>query len=419
MTMFGMLDCNNFYVSCERVFNPNLYYRPVVVLSNNDGNIIARSEEAKELGIPMGAPFHRWKSFCAERSVTVCSSNYELYGDMSFRVMHILQTFAEEFEFYSIDEAFFTCRSDENLLTNIHALRHAILKNVGIPVSIGIASTKTLAKVANHIAKQKRQSYIFDLTCLALQDEILKNLTVDKIWGVGDQVTKRLHKLSIMTARQLRDYDEHRIRMHFNVSIQKTVFELRGISCYPIKKARLRDEIITSRSFGSGLSRLTDLHEAITHFASIASIKLRNQACNAGSIFIFLHTNFFDPRKKQYGNICGLKFVTPTADTRHIAYVARFCMNNIYKEGFEFHRAGVILTDLIPKHIHQHDLFTQFDHAKSQSLMQMIDRIQQRFGKRKLFFCGEGMHQEWAPKTNYLSQSYTTRWDALPKVGTH
>lgn len=358
-TLFALVDCNNFYASCERVFNPKLEGKPIVVLSNNDGCIVARSNEAKQLGIPMGAPFHQWNKLIKEHSVHVFSSNYEFYGDMSHRVMTILEHFCPDIERYSIDEAFLSLSglAWKDLSDYTSEIRQTIKQWTGLPVAIGFAPTKTLAKVANYIAKKKTPTGIYDLCDKAKQDEILADFPVEELWGVGSRIAARLKNFDIHTAKELRDFDQKTLRKEFSVVMERLIQELRGISCLPLESVQPRKQIMSSRSFGNLLTELESIEEAISHYAAKACIKLRSQKSRAGGIYVFLHTNHFRENEKQYGNCITLNFLEPTSDSSYVIKMAKEGLRKIYRKGYRYHKAGLMLLDISSTTIKQHDFF--------------------------------------------------------------
>lgn len=413
MSIFALIDCNNFYASCERVFNPSLERKPIVVLSNNDGCVIARSNEAKKLSIPMGAPFFKWESFCKKNNVAVFSSNYELYGDMSKRVMTIIKQNCPQVEIYSIDEAFLSLENlgIKNILAYALTLKNQIKTDTGIPVSIGIAQTKTLAKIANHIAKNTTG------VCHLTEKDVslLQTFPVNKIWGIGHQLAKRLKNLNIHTALDLRNANPNYLRTHFSVTVEKIVYELRGTSCLTLELVQPRKQIISSRSFGKKITTLNDLEEAISHYTAIATNKLRIQNSLASGIGVFLHTHLFNDFEKPYENDIYFSFPIPTNDTRYIIRIAKKCIQTLYKKGYRYHKAGLILLDLIPQAQQQIDLFTSFC-EKSNNLMKTIDLINKEHGKNTIFYCAEGIKRNWQIKKERCSPRYTTRWSEILTV---
>ncbi len=412
MAVFLLVDCNNFYASCQRVFNPKLENRPVVVLSNNDGCVIARSNQAKDLGIPMGAPYFQYRSFCETHKVAVFSSNYELYGDFSQRVMSLLRKFCDNVEVYSIDEAFLRFESSDEL--NIMNLCETIRQNIkmwtGIPVSIGIGTSKTLAKAANLVAKRQTTSGIFDLRNSAQQDSILMQLEVSKIWGIGSRIAKRLAKLNITHAQQLRDSSDAWIREHFGVTVQRTILELRGISCLNLETCKPKKNIISSRSFSSTLTRIEDLEEALSQFVAIACQRLRKQESKAQGIYVFLQTNPFTA-EKFYNNGILCSFAEPTADTSFIIQAAKRYLKKIYLPQLHYKKMGVMLTDLIASKNQQYDLFIKTNQQeKKDILMHTLDHIQDRMGRKSIFIAAQGTNQKWQTQSRQKSPCYTTQW---------
>ncbi|RDI42093.1 Y-family DNA polymerase [Aquicella lusitana] len=412
--MFALVDCNNFYVSCERAFNPRLEKKPVIILSNNDGCIISRSNEAKKLGIPMGAPFYQWKLFCNRHQVHVFSSNYELYGDMSRRVMALLGEFNQEMEIYSIDEAFLWLQKNMTLQEMLF-LRHKIKTCTGIPISIGVGQTKTLAKAANQIAKTCSDSDIFFIYP-AQQNIHLATLPVERIWGIGHNLAKELKKLNIDTAKHLCDADLAMLRLNFSVSLEKTVRELKGEPCLRLEKHQPRKRIISSRSFGKAVTDLVELEEAISHYTNIAAEKLRKQQSVASAIYVFIQTNAFSNKQAQYGNGVMFSLPTPTADTRYLVSIAKKCLRHIYKKGYRYHKTGVMLLDIHQHKIRQFDMFMEVIDQKGERVMQAMDTINAAMGKNTVFLAAEGIKREWVIKCDKRSPRYTTRWQELPRV---
>lgn len=412
--LFALVDCNNFYVSCERAFNPYLENKPVVVLSNNDGCIISRSNEAKKLGIPMGAPYFKWKYFCAQHQVKIFSSNYELYGDMSRRVMDILKQFSVETEIYSIDEAFLRLPIMVEH-TELAALRLQVKRQTGIPISIGIAKTKTLAKMANQLAKNNSVG-VFSLVEKEKYQHYFATFPVQKIWGVGDRLAEKLNALGLDTAGKLYKADAKMIRHHFSVTLEKTIQELQDIPCIELEYSPQRKQIISSRSFGKLVTELEDLEEAISYYTQIAALKLRKQRCVTSALYVFLQTNIFREKKPQYGNCMMFPFPVPTADARYLVRIAKKCVKKIYRQGYQYHKAGVMLLDISPQTVKQYDLLLDVDDTKSEQLMSAMDNINKRMGKNTIFLAAEGIQRDWMIKCEKRSPRYTTRWGELLKV---
>jgi DNA polymerase V len=417
MPVFALCDANNFYASCERVFNPALENRPVAVLSNNDGCIIARSNEVKALGIPMGAPWHQYKALCAQHQVTVFSSNYALYGDMSARVMRCLATFTPNIEIYSIDEAFLLLNGFESshLVRYAEEMRQIVRQWTGIPISVGIGPTKTLAKIANLIAKKRTTSGVFDLCDRTGQDHVLPTITVGEIWGIGRRWAAKLKGLGIHTAADLREAKPAVIRQELNVVGEHIVHELRGIACLELEAIEPKKTLMVSRSFRHLVIAEPILLEAISAYAARASEKLRQQRSHCGGLSVFLQTNQFRP-SPQYKNSCVWSFDCVTNDTREIMHAARRCLSALFKPGFEYHKCGVMLLDIAPDTFIQNNLFQPKDHQRCDALMATIDRINQRMGSGTLRFAAQGMRGDWQMKQQWRSPRYTTRLKELPKV---
>lgn len=417
MSILALVDCNNFYVSCHRVFNPILEDKPVVVLSNNDGCVISRSNQAKQLNIPMGAPYHKFRALCSHHNVAVFSSNYALYGDMSHRVMVALQQFCPDMEIYSIDEAFLSLNHlpHLNLLDYCHQMRQKIKMWTGIPVSIGIASTKTLAKAANHMAK-KNNLGVFDLRDTQQQKEVLNNFAVKDIWGIGFQLDKKLAGLGIYTAQQLRQSQPKIIRQYFGVTVERTLLELLDISCIGLESSKPRKNIISSRSFGKPISQLTEIEEAISGYVATACVKLRRQQSKAQGIYVFLQTNPFNPKQKFYtGNAVG-RFAHSSDDTRFIIQAAKDAVKKIFLPNRNYHKAGIILTDITANAVNQFDLFTAEQEQKTTELMQLVDNINNKMGKNTIFIAAQGTKRKWEMRANQQTPKSTTRWEDLPLV---
>lgn len=419
--IFALVDCNNFYASCERIFNPSLEHKAIVVLSNNDGCIVARSNEAKLLGIPMGAPYFQYSKLLKQNKVTIFSSNYTLYGDISQRIMTALRLFCSDVEIYSIDEAFLQLHafSQQDLINYCKNIRQKIKQWIGIPVSIGIAPTKTLAKVANYMAKRHSIEGIFDLRNAVMQETILKSFDIKNIWGIGQRLSLKLNQLGIKSALDLRDYPQKIIRQHFGVTVERTVLELRGIPCLSLEATKPNKSIIASRSFGKPITHYEDLAEAISYHTARASEKLRQQNSKAQGIYAFITTNVFRDKGKQYNNGQLCTFIEPTADTRHLIQAAKKALQKIYRTGYKYHKAGIILTDIISADYYQQDLFINSNAAenfKHNHLMQVIDNINRQMGKQTLFFAAQGTKPYWMMRVDCKSPKYTTSWQELVQV---
>ena len=417
--MFALVDCNNFYVSCERVFNPFLINKPVVVLSNNDGCIIARSNEAKALNIPMGAPFHIYRDFINAHKVKVYSSNYPLYGDMSNRVMTSLSYFNSNLEVYSIDEAFvkFNQNIKNGINDDIIEIKKNIFKWTGVPVSIGLGPTKTLAKIANTLAKKNNHYGIFDLTSKTKQDEILQNINVESIWGISRRWGSKLRMIGIGNALQLRDSSPRRIRKYLSIVVERIVYELRGVACLDLNEILPKKNIMCSRSFANTITDKAILKQSVMDYAIRACEKMRNQNTRTQSVYVFLKTNKFNKGNQHHeGVVFGLN--TPCSDTSEIIKLAAAAVDRIYKSGYQYQKAGIMLLDLISADINQYDFFESTNYSSSDKRMQVIDSLNKKFGSGTISNGRVGLKNKkaWDNKKYYLSPRYTTQWDELPHV---
>ncbi len=414
---FCLVDCNNFYVSCERLFNPKLVGKPVVVLSNNDGCVVARSQEVKDLGIKMGAPVFKIKYEIEKFNIQVYSSNYALYGDLSGRVMSTLSYFAPDVEIYSIDEAFLDLSgfTQRNLTEYCEEIRRIVLKWVGIPVSIGIGSTKTLAKLANRVAK-KSKTGVFDLSSCGNPDEILTKTEVGDIWGIGSKYGKWCRERGIMTALDFMNTDTEVIRKKMGVVGLRMLMELQGRSCLPLELvANPKKEICVSRSFSSAVTTATELKEAVSHFVHRAAEKLRIQKQAAQVITVFARTSPF--KEDFYADSATTDFIIPTNNTAEILRTVSQLIEQIFRKGHEFKKAGVIMTGLIPEGQVQGDLFsTVVDTEHSSKLMKAMDDINAKFGRHTLKFASAGIKQAWLTRTEKRSPRYTTCWNELLSI---
>ena len=419
MSIFALVDCNNFFASCERVFNPALEKRPVVVLSNNDGCVIARSNEAKALGIPMGKPYYQCRDICEGNGVHVFSSNYYLYGDMSDRVMSTLNYFCPDMEVYSIDEAFLQLDSfaHVDIAAYMQHVRAKVKQWTGIPVSIGIGPTKVLAKAANHIAKKNKDQGVFNLTDPDLQDMVLANFKVGDIWGVGYQSNIKLNDLGIKTAKQLRDSDPKFIRKYFSVMGERLLQELRGVSCLSLDAfSEPSKNIRSSRSFGHYLTSYDDIAEALAHYTARACEKMREQGSKAQGIHVFLRTNRFNENADYFNKGINYSFTTPTNDTRVIITQAKQGLKQLFQPGLKYKKTGIILLDLIEDTVEQGDLFLTPHHEKSDQLMTIMDNINQLFGPQALFIAAQGTDRTWQGKSTQRTPRYSTHWDEIATV---
>jgi DNA polymerase V len=414
--IFALVDCNNFYVSCERVFAPKLENRPVVVLSNNDGCVVARSNQAKALGLGMGVPAFEIADLLKKHNVEIYSSNYTLYADMSSRVMQTLSTFTPDIEIYSIDEAFLNLAGFSCSLTDYgRKIQQTVRQWTGIPVTVGIASTKTLAKIANHIAKHSpKANGVLDLTDSPYLDKALGQVPVEKVWGVGIRTTIKLKRAGIKTALDLRDADISWIRSKFGVTGVRTVYELRGICCYQLENnPPAKKSICVSRMFGQPVETVDELKEAIASYASRAGEKLRQQHLAAAAMTVFVTTSRFI--ENRYFNSNTVEFAIATNDTRELIGAASTCIDRLFRKGHQFKKCGIILTGLVSESKVQQSLFDNIDREKSRRLMQAVDTVNARVSA-PLHWAAEGLNHPWQVKFKRRSNCYTTRWDELPEV---
>lgn len=410
--MFALVDCNNFYASCERVFRPDLNGKPIVVLSNNDGCVIARSNESKELGIPMGAPAFEYKEAFQKHNIQVFSANFPLYGDLSNRVMSILSEFAPEIEIYSIDEAFLKLEGFQyiDVLEHMKLAKRKVTKSTGIPISIGVAPTKALSKVANRIAKkypiQTGGIYIIDSEEKRIK--ALKWLKIEDVWGIGRKHTKRLQALGVVTAYDFTQLNSAWIQKHLTIVGIRLKAELLGNPCLDLEEVKAKKNIATTRSFEHMIEDLSPLKERVSTFAVSCAEKLRKQRSCCKSLMVFVHTNGF--RKdlpQQYKNIV-LKLPFPTNSSIEISRYANKALEMIYQKGFAYKKAGVIIMDFIPENEVQLSLFEN-THPKHLSLMKTIDIINGKFGQQKIRLAIQDQKRVWKMKQEKLSPQYTTK----------
>lgn len=422
--IFALADCNNFYASCERVFDPSLAGKPIVVLSNNDGCVIARSAEAKALGVKMGEPAFKREGFFRSQGIRVFSSNYALYGDLSARVMRTLSRFTPELEIYSIDEAFLDLRAvpGQDLDALARDIRATVRRWTGIPVSIGIAPTKTLAKVANRFAKKRAEAGgVLDLTPLMgsrALDQFLEQVDVADVWGVGRKYSAMLGRHDISNARQLRDLDRDWARRKMTVGGLHTVLELRGVPCLDLESAPPpKKAILCSRSFGRPVDTLAEMREAVAAYSCRAAEKLRKQGGVAGAVMVFLMTN---PHKDepQYANAHTLHMPLATAHTPAFIHAAHQCLARIFRDGFRYKKAGVMLTGIEAEGRRQLSLFDLArDGAPDRAaLMQTLDSVNAKWGRGSLQYAAEGLGRPWRMRQLRKSPRYTTCWDEIPEV---
>jgi len=415
----ALIDCNSFYVSCERLFNPKIRKKPVVVLSNNDGCIVSRSNEAKALGIKMGEPYFKAKDIIIKNNVQVFSSNYSLYGDLSRRVMRTLKRFNSDIEVYSIDEAFIDLSNfpDNEIEKIAQEIRATVLQWTGIPTSIGIAKTKTLSKVANHIAK-KKQSGITNFIGVENIDPLLEKVDINDVWGVGKQLTKFYHKNGIYNAKQLKNKSNTWIKKSSNVLGSRTTMELRGISCIDLEKTKSkRKSCVVSRSFGQRVEKYQELKEAVAGYCLNASEKIRSESLIAKSITVFIRTSPFQSRFGYYSNSKTIDFPIGTSNSIEIVKTALTILESIFKNGYRYQKAGVLLSGL-SESTNNKNLFSSEKDEKINCLMKSIDNANYRYGRSTLSLASAGVHKKWSSKRQHYSRIDTADFHCLPTIKT-
>lgn len=418
--MYALVDCNNFYVSCERLFNPKLEGKPVIVLSNNDGCAVSRSDEAKALGIEMATPAFMAREIIEKNNVAVFSSNYTLYGDISDRVMKTLGGFVPRLEIYSIDEAFLDMHDLDytDLLELGLQIKTAVKKNVGIPVCVGIAPTKTLAKMANRYAKKYRKNIGVHW---AANEELIKEMLaiteVEDIWGIGRQYALFLKKNGFNTALDLLSAPEDWIRKNMTVVVQRLFNELKGIPAIAWEfKPPAKKNICTSKSFGKLQTKKEDIKEALCNYAAACALKLRNQNSCCRSINIFLQTNLHRTQDKQYSRSITIDLQTPTNFTGEIINYASKGFDIIFKEGYNYLKCGVMVLDIVPDDRLQASLFDKCDRKKNKTVMEAMDKINKCLGKEIVRLSVQGFEKRYRLKTEYLSSHFTTDINQVVKV---
>ena len=412
--MIALADCNNFYVSCERVFRPSLDGRPVIVLSNNDGCAVARSNEAKELGISMGAPYHQVKNLCNRNGVKVLSSNYELYGDMSRRVVSVLSRFTPKMEIYSIDESFLNFDGFKSPLILARKIRETVSRWTGIPISIGLGPTKTLSKLANRLSKKDGSG------CLVIREtdsEVLAKVEVEDIWGVGRRLGFRLRRIGVRNALGLIEAPTSAIRAVGGVALERTQRELGGLRCIGLEELpQPRKSTCSSRSFRKPVTELEDLEEAVANYAVKASGKVRREGSLASGIQVFLSTNRFSENMPQYANSRTLAFDDPTDDPIRIVTNAKILLRSIYRKGFAYKKAGVILIDLVSSKRVQALLFEENGSENRRRFVRSMEQVVSVYGANAGFLAAQGVDRSWSMKRESRTPRYTTSWEELPLV---
>lgn len=416
--IFALIDCNSFYCSCERVFKPHLNGKPVVVLSNNDGCAIARTPEAKALGIKMGTPEFMIRENPAMKSAILFSSNYTLYGDMSYRVQQVVKEFVSRCEIYSIDEMFLLLNDYRDLGAEEHArtIRQAVLDWTGIPTGVGLGPTKTLAKIANYMAKNTPDSGgVFSLMDADFRKVVLDNFPIEEIWGIGKASKQKLISMGIEYAGQLRDMSAKQARQYGTVVAERMIYELRGISCIPLEEIPpIRKGTAVTRSFGRPVTDLDEIIQAVSTHAARGAEKLRLHGVIAGRLKVFMHTNPYR-NTPQFHNVTQCTLSPYTQDTREIITASVKLAREAFKQGIEFGKCGIILEDLRPEDEKPLDLFAA-ESPKGKALMATLDKLNKIHGRNTVQFAGMGMHKSWKLRSEHRSPFYTTRIEDVPKV---
>lgn len=409
--MFALVDCNNFYASCERVFRPDLNDKPIVVLSNNDGCVIARSNEAKSLGIPMGAPAFKFKTEFQRNNIHVFSSNYALYGDMSSRVMTMLSSFSPEIEIYSIDEAFLKFDGFDYFDLEKYGLdiRNKVTKGTGIPVSIGFANTKSLTKIANRIAKKfpVKTKGVYTIDTEEKRIKALKWLAIDDVWGIGNKHAKRLKAININTAYQFTQLSDNWVKSNMSVIGLRLKKELEGTPTLDLEQSQTKKSIATTRTFEKTYTEYSDIKERISTFTVTCSEKLRSDKSVCKSILVFLRTNAYSKHQEQYNRSVVVKLPYPTNSSIELAKFAQHGLQQIFKKGYGYKKAGVVVMDINPENITQLSIFEN-SNPKHKQLMNVVDKLNNTIGNKKIKLASQTLDRTWKMKQENLSPRYTT-----------
>jgi DNA polymerase V len=417
--MFALVDCNNFYASCQRVFEPHLIGKPVVILSNNDGCVIARSNEAKALGIPMGAPAFEYKKLFEEQQVFVYSSNYALYGDMSSRVMNLLATFSPEIEVYSIDEAFLKFKGFEHYDLESYGkqMQRTVTKGTGIPISVGFAPTKALAKVANKIAKKfpDRTQSVYVIDSEDKRIKALKWTKIEDVWGIGRRHAKRLQRLNITNAYQFTQLPDAWVRKEMAVVGLRLKRELEGKPSLDLEKVSAKKTIATTRSFEKMHGKLPDIAERVATFTAACAEKLRRQNSHCNLIMVFIHTNGFRKDQPQYARNIVIQTDFPTNSTIELNHYAQIGLKAIFKEGYQYKKAGVVVMGLTPNEHTQLSLF-EASNPKHLPLMAVVDKLNRSYGINKVKFASQSLGRQWKMRQEKLSPRYTTSLSEIIQI---
>ena len=415
---FALVDCNSFYASCEKIFRPDIKKKPVVVLSNNDGCVVALSKEAKQLGIKMCEPWFKIEKSFQKKGGVAFSSNYELYADVSSRVMQTLEHLSPKVEVYSIDEAFLDLAGIQECEKFGYQCKETIDRWVGVPVCVGIGPTKTLAKVANYGAKHyPATNGVVDLTDKSRRKKLMALMPVREVWGVGSRINKKLNGLGIKTALELAEIDTKLIKRKFSSVLERTVMELKGYPCIALEQQpKTKKQIVVSRTFSRKVNDLDSINEAVSDYASRACEKLRREEQYCKMISVFMRTNYFRKQDKQYQGFKSYKLFSPTNDTRDILNITRYLTKEIFKADINFIKAGVMLSDFYDEGVYQGDLFRPIDQrVNSKKLMTTVDRINNS-GIGKVTFASQGIKKTWSMRRQLKSPRYLTNWEEIPVV---
>jgi len=416
--MFALIDCNNFYVSCERVFNPNLNGKPVVVLSNNDGCAISRSDEAKRLGIPMGAPIFKYRSIINQHNVIVLSSNYPLYADMSNRVMTTISNFIPDVEIYSIDEAFLKFEGYENydLFSYASKMRNIILKWTGIPTSVGIAPTKSLAKISNKIARKfpSQTKHVYVLDTDYKRSKALNYFPLNDIWGIGRRLSKRLQNIGCKNASDFVNLPEQWVKSNLSIVELKIQQELKGISNLDLDSLKIKKSIATTRSFEKPISDLGKLKERVSTFSLSCAEKLRRQNSLCNVMIVFIRSNYFRKDLKQHSCSRVVTLPYPTNSSFVLNNYALKAIENMFQDKIDYKKAGVIVTSLVPNNSYQLGIFENEDY-RHKPLMKTMDYINSKYGE-KIKLANQDLKRKWKMKQEFLSPCYTTKIDDIIRI---
>ncbi len=419
--IYALVDCNNFYASCERLFRPELNGKPVVVLSNNDGCVIARSNEAKDLGIPMGAAAFKFRDIFEKYNINLFSTNFTLYGDISNRVMSLLREMSPQLEIYSVDEAFMIFdNAGFDIEEYCRKTVDRVYKEVGIPISIGIAKTKTLAKLGNKIAKDNPTIYkgVFNFETVESMDDILRPLRVEKVWGIGRKNTKRLNELGIYNVLELKNADRAVIKSFLTVSGERTLLELNGIPCIEMEESEIKNTILTSRTFAKTTNDLKHLKEAVSSFASRAAEKLRMDECACTFVTVYISTNYHKETDDQYEASWTETSISPINYTPNIIKLGMEALKKIYKPEFKYKRLGIVLSGIVPASETVVSLFqtNEDQKVKENILGGLIDKINSVEGRDFVRFASSGHGDAWRMGQHMVSNRYTTDWNELLEI---